>query len=125
MADNFDAVDIIYSVISTYGVAAYKDKSPESPTSEHIVINSPAAGKSGFGTNDVYVNVNIFVPVTPNGMPNRTRIKAIRSALRALIEAAAPAGYYCIVEFSFSQLIENVKPGFDCFTMRYLLTLNN
>lgn len=124
MADNFEAVEIIYGVISSWGVTTYKDKSPEGIATEHIVVNSPSSGASGYGTNDVSVNINIFIPVTANGMINRSRLKTIRAALRPLIEAAAPAGYYCYVDPEFSALLENAKKGFDCFTMRYLLTLN-
>jgi len=124
MADNFDAVDILYGVIYPFGVAVYKDKSPEDITTEHIVVNSSSSGPSSFGTNDVSVNVNIFVPVTYNGMPNRARFKTIRTGIRPLIEAANPSGYYCYVDNEFSAMIEDAKKGFDCFTIRYLLTLN-
>lgn len=124
MADNFDAVEIVYGVISSWGVATYKDKSPENITTEHIVVNSPSGGASSFGTNDISVNVNIFIPVTANGMINRARLKAIRTGIRPLIEAASPSGYYCYIDPEFSALLENVKKGFDCFIMRYLLTLN-
>jgi len=124
MADNFDAVDILYGVINPFGVTTYKDKSPEGITTEHIVVNSPSSGPSGYATNDISVNVNVFVPVTPNGMPNRARFKTIRTGIKPLIEAANPSGYYCYVDLEFTALIENAKKGFDCFTMRYLITLN-
>lgn len=124
MADNFDAVEILYGVVSPYGVATFKDKAPEDQTGEHIVINSPSGGASSYATNDINVNVNIFLPVTANGMPNRTRFKTIRTAIRPLIEAANPSAYYCYVDPEFFALIENAKKGFDCYSMRFLLTIN-
>jgi len=124
MADNFDAVDIVFSALALVGVTAFKDKSPENQAGEHIVVNSPSCGPSSFATNDSAVNVNIFVPVTPNAMVNRPRLEAIRSAVYAGIESSDTSGYYCYIDNEFSALIENAKKGFDCFTIRYLITIN-
>lgn len=124
MADNFDAVDIIYSAISSIGVTAYKDKAPEGITGEHIALTSPSSAPSSYGTNDVVVNVNIFVPVTANGMINRTRLKAIRTLVDAGVQSASTTGYYCDIDPEFSAFIDNAKKGFDCFTIRYLITIN-
>lgn len=124
MADNFDGVDIIFSAISAVGISCYKDKSPEDTKAEHIVVNSPSSAPSSYGTNDVSVNVNIFVPPAPNGMINRARLKALRATVQSGIDSADPSGYYCVIDPEFSGLIENAKKGFDCFTQRFLLTLN-
>lgn len=124
MADNFDAVDIIYSALDSIEISAWKDKSPEDTKVEHIVVNSPSAGPSSYGTNDVSVNVNIFVPPAPNGMINRARFKALMTAVSSGIESADTSGYYCAIDPEFSGLLEKAKKGFDCFTIRFLLTLN-
>jgi len=136
MADNFDAVEIIYDNVSPYGIQCYKDLAPleEVPgdEGEHITINSPSGNKSGFATNDINVDINIFVPKTPNGMVNRTRIKTIRTGIKSLIESSGdPDGYYCVIDRGLTGLVragsvENTsKAGYDCFVMRYILTLNN
>lgn len=125
MTDNFDAVDIVYNAISSYGVMVYKDKAPEGVSSEHIVVNSPTSGPSSYGTNDVNVNVNIFIPITAKGMPDRSRFKTIKNAIFSLITSANPSGYYCYIDPSFSAFIESSNKAFDCFTQRFLLTLNN
>lgn len=124
MADNFDAVDIIYSALSDIVIDAYKDKSPEDLKDEHIVVNSPSAGPSSYGTNDVSVNVNIFVPSAPNGMVDRARFKTLRTAVNSGIFSADTSGYYCAIDPEFSGFIEKAKKGFDCFTTRYLITIN-
>jgi len=124
MADNFDAVDIIFSALASVGVVAFKDKSPENQAGEHIVINSPSSGPSSYATNDTSVNLNIFVPVAPNAMVNRPRLEAIRSDVYTGIESANTSGYYCYIDKEFSALIENAKKGFDCFTIRFILTIN-
>lgn len=129
MADNFDAVEIIYDIIKTCGPAVYKDKAPVDTLVEHVVINSPACGH-GPVVNIPHVNVNIFVPRPKEGLVNRTRIKTIRTAVYNLIKASdGPDDYYCAIDRQFSALIEagsneKLKEGFDCFTIRFELTLN-
>jgi len=130
MADNFDAVDIMYDIVSPFGVTCYKDKAPDESRAgqlgEHIVINSPSGNRSGFGTNDLTVNVNIHIPKVAGGYINRTRMKTVRTGVKSLIEAAGSIeGYYSYIERGFTALLENTKPGYDVFVMRYLLTLNN
>lgn len=123
MADNFDAVDIIYTAIAAAGTV-FKDKSPDNQAGEHIVVNSPSSAPSSYATNDVSVNVNVFVPSAPNGMINRSRFETIRAAVKSGIESASTTGYYCEIDPEFSGFVENAKKGFDCFTQRFLLTIN-
>ena len=124
MADNFDAVEIIYDIIKTCGVDCYKDKAPRDLEGEYVVIGSSACNH-GEIVNIPQVNVNIFVPRPSNGMVNRARIKTLRTAIYDLIKASeGPSGYYCYIDRSFSALIEDVRDGYDCFTIRLELTLN-
>ena len=125
MADNFDAVDIAYDLVKDILTDVFKDKSPENQSGEHIVINAPSATPSGNFVSDVPVNINIFVPVTANKMINRTRIKTLRDSIYTEIDGSEdPEGFYCIKERAFSGPIEGAKEGFDCFSIRYFLTLN-
>lgn len=124
MADNFDAVEIIYSLISAVGTC-YKDKAPRDVSGTYVVINSPACTQRQF-INIPYANVNIFVPKAANGMVNRTTLKTIRSAVYSAVEGAGDIeGYYCDIDRVFSALVEDVREGYDCFTIRFELTLNS
>ena len=124
MADNFDAVEIIYDAIKNIlSGKVFKDKAPRDQDGEHIVVNSPACNHSEV-VNIPQVNVNIFVPKGANGMVDRARIKTLRSSIYTQIDSASPSGYYCYIDRSFSALLENVRDGYDCFTIRLELTLN-
>ena len=124
MADNFDAEEIIYDMIKNVGVSVFKGRVPRDKEGEYINVRS-----NGCNYDDVVnipqVNVNIYVPRPAGGMVNRTRIKAIRTLVyNAISGADDPEGYYCIIDQSFSSLIDDVREGYDCFTIRYELTLN-
>ena len=127
MADNFDAVDIIYDAIKSIGVPVFLDRSPRDQSGEHVVVSSNTCAYDEV-VNIPQVNVNIFVPRTSNGMINRTRVKALRTLVYNAVDAASPDNY-CVIDQVFSALIESsrmssVKEAFDCFTIRYELTLN-
>jgi hypothetical protein len=124
MADNFDAEQIIYDMIKNVGVAVFQDRPRRDRSGEYIVIRSNGCNY-GEIVNIPQVNVNIFVPRTADGMVNRDRIEAIRTLIyNAISSADDPEGYYCIIDQSFSNLLEDVREGYDCFTIRYELTLN-
>ena len=122
MNDNFDAVEIVYAAISSVGTV-YKDKAPRDTSGTYVVVNSPSCAQRRF-VNIPLVNVNIFVPKTSNGMVNRTSLKTIRTAVYSGVESADPEGYYCEIDRVFSALVEDVREGYDCFTIRFELTLN-
>ena len=125
MADSFNAVDIIYEMVKNSGVSVFKDKAPQDQPGEHIVVNCTTASPSSYGTNDAQVNLNIFVPVTGEMVPNRSRIKAIKDTVETLINVAGdPSGYYYIKEDGFEGYIQSPRKEFDCFTMRKILILN-
>ena len=125
MADNLDAVDIIYDIIKSCGVTVVKDRSSRDQDGEFIVIRS--SGNTNLASvNVAQVNVNIFIPRPSNGMVNRPRVETLRTTITNLIKNASdPEGYYCVIDQVFSALLEDVRKDYDCFTIRYELTLNN
>jgi len=124
MADNFDAEEIIYNIIKSCGVTVFKNRSPRDQSGEHIIVRSIVDNKMEVVNVD-QTAVNIFIVKPKDGMVNRARVKAVRTLVEGLIEnASKPAGYYCVIDQSFSALLEDTKEGFDCFTIRYELTLN-
>ena len=126
MADNFDAVEIIYSLISGIGVDVYKDKAPRDVSGEYVVVNSPTCGpgNSNQTVNIAQANVNIFIPSPTDGMVNRDRLKALRTLVYSAVDGAEVEDYYCWIDRSFSAPVEDARKGYDCFTIRYELTLN-
>jgi len=125
MADNFDAVQITYDIIKTCGVSVFQDRILKDQAGEYVVVGSNACNNLP-AVNVAQVNVNIYIPRSTNGMPNRTRLEAVRTSILTLIgNATAPAGYYCVIDQIFSALLNDVREGYDCFTIRLELTLNN
>ena len=126
MADNFDAVEIIYSLISGIGIDVYKDKAPRDVSGEYVVVNSPSCnpGNASQSVNIVQANVNIFIPSPAEGMVNRARLKELRTSIYSAIDGAEVEDYYCWIDRSFSATVEDAREGYDCFTIRYELTLN-
>lgn len=123
MADNFDAIQIIHDMISYIGVTLFQDRAPKDQAGEYIVVRSTEC-VSREVVNLPSVNVNIYVPRARNSQPNRIRLEAIRTLVYAAMAAATdPAGYYCVIEQAFSALVEDARDGYDCFTIRYELTL--
>lgn len=125
MADGFDSEEILYNMISGCGVSVFKGPAPRDQSGDHVVVRAITSTSIPQTVNVVPTAVNIFVPKAPNGMINRSRIKALRTIIMNLIKNASdPAGYYCKIDQSFSTILEDAKEGFDCFTIRYELTLN-
>ena len=126
MADNFDAVDIMQDILGTAlsGAPVFKDRAPTDQAGYHVVIRSNA-NNSLEVVNVAQVNVNIYVPRWKNGMVDRFNLKTIRTLVNTKVNnASSPAGYYCVIDRAFSTLLEDVKKDFDCFTIRYEITLN-
>jgi len=124
MADGFDSEEILHEMIQSVGVPVYKGPAPLNLETEHIVIRAIVTTSLDV-VNVIPVAINIYVPKPDNGMVNRDRLKAIRTLVRGLIaNGSSPEGYYCVIDPAFSQIMEEAKKGFDCFTMRYELTQN-
>ena len=124
MADGFDSEEIIYEMIKTCGVPVFKGPSPRDQEGNHVVVISIVCSNLEV-VNTAPVAVNIFVVKPDNGVIDRSSMKALRTTIETMVKnAPKPAGYYCVIDKAFSKMLESAKRGFDCFTIRYELTLN-
>ena len=118
--DEFDAVDIIYNAVVAAGtdVMIYKDKSEAGLTNEHIVINHLQLNELDF-INKVPINVNIFVPLNENGMPQRQRMKEIKRKVRKSLDSINSNDGICKeVTVLWSVPMPDLKEGFACTNIR-------
>lgn len=118
--DEFDAIDIVYNAVATAGteVPIYKDKSESGVTNEHIVINHLQLNELDF-INKVPVNVNIFVPLSENGMPRRQRMKELRRKVRKSLDSINSNDGVCKeVTVLWSVPMPELKESFACTSIR-------
>ena len=118
--DEFDAVDIIYNAVVAAGTAVmiYKDKSEAGLTNEHIVINHLQLNELDF-INKVPINVNIFVPLNENGMPQRQRMKEIKRKVRKSLDSINSNDGICKeVTVLWSVPMPDLKEKFACTNIR-------
>lgn len=118
--DEFDAVDIIYNAVVAAGtdVMIYKDKSEAGLTNEHIVINHLQLNELNF-INKVPINVNIFVPLNENGMPQRQRMKEIKRKVRKSLDSINSNDGICKeVTVLWSVPMPDLKEKFACTNIR-------
>lgn len=118
--DEFDAVDIVYDAVSAAGtdVVIYKDKSEAGVTSEHIVINHLQLNELDF-INKVPINVNIFVPLNENGMPQRQRMKELKRKVRKSLDSINSNDGVCKeVTVLWSVPMPDLKEKFACTNIR-------
>ena len=118
--DEFDAVDIIYNAVVAAGtdVMIYKDKSETGLTNEHIVINHLQLNELDF-INKVPINVNIFVPLNENGMPQRQRMKEIKRKVRKSLDSINSNDGICKeVTVLWSVPMPDLKEKFACTNIR-------
>ena len=118
--DEFDAVDIIYNAVVAAGtdVMIYKDKSEAGLTNEHIVINHLQLNELDF-INKVPINVNIFVPLNENGMPQRQRMKEIKRKVRKSLDSISSNDGICKeVTVLWSVPMPDLKEKFACTNIR-------
>ena len=118
--DELDAVDIIYNAVVAAGtdVMIYKDKSEAGLTNEHIVINHLQLNELDF-INKVPINVNIFVPLNENGMPQRQRMKEIKRKVRKSLDSINSNDGICKeVTVLWSVPMPDLKEKFACTNIR-------
>lgn len=117
--DEFDAVDIIYNAVNAanVGLPIYKGRSESGVTAEHIVINNLDLNELDF-VNKVPVNVNIFIPLKSNGMSNRQRIKEVKRAVRASLNAINSNDGRCKEVKVLWSAPMDLKEGFECVNIR-------
>ena len=118
--DEFEAVDIVYNDVAAAGtdVMIYKDKSEAGLTNEHIVINHLQLNELDF-INKVPINVNIFVPLNENGMPQRQRMKEIKRKVRKSLDSINSNDGICKeVTVLWSVPMPDLKEKFACTNIR-------
>lgn len=125
MADEFDIIDYVYEAVdgANTGMTIYKDNSITGETNNHIVINHLNINSNDDETIDFIavlpVNVNVFVKLNPNGMVNRTAMKAAVRAIRASLKNISTTdGQYRHAHIAWEGRIESAKDGFDCMNIR-------
>ncbi|MBP1615320.1 MAG: hypothetical protein H6Q13_2768 [Bacteroidetes bacterium] len=125
MADEFDIIDYVYDAVNAAntGMTIYKDNSITGETNNHIVINHLNINSNDDETIDFIavlpVNVNVFVKLSPNGMINRTVMKAAVRAIRASLKNISTTdGQYRHAHIAWEGRIESAKDGFDCMNIR-------
>ncbi|WP_071145753.1 hypothetical protein [Bacteroides ihuae] len=125
MADEFDIVDYVYEAVdgANTGMTIYKDNSITGEVNNHIVINHLNINSNDDEEIDFIavlpVNVNVFVKLNPNGMVNRTAMKAAVRAIRASLKNISTTdGQYRHAHIAWEGRIESAKDGFDCMNIR-------
>ncbi|AVM53311.1 hypothetical protein JN06_01344 [Bacteroides zoogleoformans] len=118
--DEYDVIDFVYDAVaaSIPNVLVVKDKSESGMRVEHVVINNITHVESDF-TGKTPVNINIFVPLNPNGMIKRQRMKELRRTVRRSIDAISSNDGNCRqVEVLWAEKMSELKEGFDCVNIR-------
>ena len=124
--DEFDAIDIVYNAVAAEinDVVIYKDKSESGLKNEHIVINHLNLNELDF-INKIPINVNIFVPLKPNGMHDRQRMKELKRKARASLNSINSNDGQCKeVEVLWSEPLPDVKEGFQCLNIRLTILID-
>lgn len=121
--DEFDIIDLVYSHVANanIGLTIYKNKSEAGIESSHIVINHLEFHELDW-VNVLPVNVNIFVKLHSNGMPDRQTMRAVKRAVRAeLLKIKTDNGQYRYSEISGAIPLPGLKDGFDCINIKVLV----
>ncbi|MGL5681669.1 MAG: hypothetical protein ACRDDZ_01275 [Marinifilaceae bacterium] len=121
MADEFDIVDIVYDNINV-DIPVYKG-TPKSEDGDHITINTLQFNENDF-TGATYVNVNTFVRYHTNGMQRRQLLKTYRRLLKEQLKNLTST-LYVSSEIEFSQILDDVKDGYDCLNIRLKVIIEN
>lgn len=125
MADQFDIIDYVYDAVQAAdtGFIIYKDRSITGEDNNHIVINHLNLNSNDDETidftNNLPVNVNVFVKLNANGTITRTAMKTAVRAIRASIKKISSInGQYRHAHIAWEGRIESLKEGFDCMNIR-------
>lgn len=125
--DEYDVIDFVYDAVlaAGTGVTIYKDKSDSGLKDEHIVINHLSLNELDF-INKLPINVNIFVPLLPNGMFKRQRMKELRRAVRTSLNSINSNDGHCReIEILWVTNLYDVKEGFICINIRIDVLIDN
>lgn len=125
MADNFDAIDIIYDFISSIEEPVFKIKPPTNQAGTHVVISTLDCNCLTF-LNKIPVNVKIFVETGDHGMVNKEALNTLKNSIQTLLQSGIPpTGIYFNMRQSFIATYVDAKTGFDCVNIRLLLIINS
>lgn len=122
MADYFDTVDCVYNKVVLSGFPTYKDKALEKTVTEGIlefVVINISSGQYGQVSNQMMVNVNLFVPKTTSGMIDRSRIIAMKNIIDPLVQSAVLTNGYLSAKPLFDHLITDESGKYDYLNLRY------
>lgn len=121
--DEFDIIDLVYNSVdaANTGLAIYKDNSATGVDENHITISGMEFHELDW-MNKMPVNVNIFIKLYPNGMPNRPLMRDIKRKIRTeLKKISIENGQYRDIELSGSVRLTGAKEGFDCTNIKVII----
>lgn len=121
--DEFDIIDLVYDHIAAAntGLPIYKDNSATGTEENHIVVSGMEFHEFDW-QNKMPVNVNIFIKLYPNGMPNRSLMRDAKSKIRKELKKIEPEnGQYRNVELSGSVRLTGAKENFDCTNIKVII----
>lgn len=121
--DEFDIIDLVYNYVASAntGLTIYKDNSITGVNENHITISGMEFHELDW-TNKMPVNVNIFIKLNPNGMPNRSLMRDIKRKIRTeLKKISIENGQYRDIELSGSARLTGAKEGFDCTNIKVII----
>lgn len=121
--DEFDIIDLVYNHVAAAntGLTIYKDNSATGTEENHIVVSGMEFHEFDW-QNKMPVNVNIFIKLYSNGMPNRSLMKQTKSKIRTeLKKIGVENGQYRDVELSGSVRLTGAKENFDCTNIKVII----
>lgn len=121
--DEFDIIDLVYRHVEDAGTGfdISKDRSETDMKENHIVINHLEFQEFDY-ENVLPVNVNIFVKLHKNGMPNRELMRDAKRKVRAeLMKIKTENGQYRNSEIEGSLRLIGAKENFDCINIKVII----
>lgn len=121
--DEFDIIDLVYDHVAAANteLPIYKDNSATGVDENHIVISGLEFHEFEW-QNKMPVNVNIFVKLHSNGMPNRNVMRDVKRKIRVeLKKIGVENGQYRDIELPGSERLKDAKEGFDCTNIKVII----
>ena len=121
--DEFNIIDLVYDHVAdaNTGLPIYKGKSKAGESESHIVINHLEFHEQDW-INVLPVNVNIFIKLHSNGMPDIPKMRMAKRTIRAeLLKIKTENGLYRNSEISGALPLPGLKDGFDCINIKILI----
>lgn len=122
--DQFDVVDFVFDPVKTAlaNFKGFKEKSEDGVKGNHFVVNALPWNENDDYINSGYVNVNIFIPLTENGMvkrqPMKEAVRAAKTGLKTI--TVSEEGLYRDVQIIWVETVD-LKEGFDCKNIKLLI----